>query len=108
VGVALGREADALGVDVLLGPAINVKRSPLGGRNFEYLSEDPYLTGVLATAWALGVQSTGVGTSLKHFAVNSQETDRMRVSAEVDARTLRGDLPAGVRARGAARQRPPP
>ena len=89
VGVALGREADALGVDVLLGPAINVKRSPLGGRNFEYLSEDPYLTGELAAAWTLGVQSTGVGTSLKHFAVNSQETDRMRVSAEVDARTLR-------------------
>jgi beta-glucosidase len=89
VGVALGREAGALGVDVLLGPAINVKRSPLGGRGFEYLSEDPYLTGVLATAWTLGVQSTGVGTSLKHFAVNSQETDRMRVSAEVDARTLR-------------------
>jgi beta-glucosidase-like glycosyl hydrolase len=89
VGVALGREADALGVDVLLGPGINVKRSPLGGRNFEYLSEDPYLTGVLATAWTLGVQSTGVGASLKHFAVNSQETDRMRVSAEVDARTLR-------------------
>jgi len=89
VGVALGREANALDVDVLLGPAINVKRSPLGGRNFEYLSEDPYLAGVLATAWALGVQSTGVGTSLKHFAVNSQETDRMRVSAEVDARALR-------------------
>jgi beta-glucosidase-like glycosyl hydrolase len=89
VGVALGREADALGVDVLLGPAVNVKRSPLGGRGFEYLSEDPYLAGVLATAWTLGVQSTGVGTSLKHFAVNSQETDRMRVSAEVDARTLR-------------------
>ncbi|WP_228479344.1 family 78 glycoside hydrolase catalytic domain [Microbacterium atlanticum] len=89
IGEALGREARALDVDVLLGPAINIKRSPLGGRTFEYLSEDPLLTGVLATEYVHGVQSTGVGTSLKHFAVNSQETDRMRVSAEVDHRTLR-------------------
>ena len=89
VGEALGREARALGVDVLLGPAINIKRSPLGGRTFEYLSEDPRLTGALAVEYVRGVQSTGVGTSVKHFAVNNQETDRMRVSAEVDARTLR-------------------
>ena len=89
VGVALGEEARALEVDVLLGPAINIKRSPLGGRTFEYLSEDPRLTGELATAYVQGVQSTGVGTSLKHFAVNSQETDRMRVDAQVDARALR-------------------
>lgn len=89
VGVALGEEARALEVDVLLGPAINIKRSPLGGRTFEYLSEDPRLTGELAAAYVQGVQSTGVGTSLKHFAVNSQETDRMRVDAQVDARALR-------------------
>lgn len=89
VGEALGREARALDVDVLLGPAINIKRSPLGGRTFEYFSEDPLLTGVLATHYVQGVQSTGVGTSLKHFAVNSQETERMRVSAEVDDRALR-------------------
>lgn len=89
VGEALGREARALGVDVLLGPAINIKRSPLGGRTFEYLSEDPRLTGALAVDYVRGVQSTGVGTSVKHFAVNNQETDRMRVSAEVDDRALR-------------------
>ncbi|WP_245958686.1 family 78 glycoside hydrolase catalytic domain [Microbacterium bovistercoris] len=89
VGEALGREARALDVDVLLGPAINIKRSPLGGRTFEYFSEDPLLTGVLATEYVHGVQSTGVGASLKHFAVNSQETERMRVSAEVDDRALR-------------------
>lgn len=89
VGEALGREARALDVDVLLGPAINIKRSPLGGRTFEYLSEDPRLTGALAVEYVRGVQCTGVGTSVKHFAVNSQETERMRVSAEVDDRTLR-------------------
>jgi len=89
IGVALGEEARALTVNMLLGPAINIKRSPLGGRTFEYLSEDPLLTGILATEYVRGVQSTGVGTSLKHFAVNSQETDRMRVSAEVDPRALR-------------------
>jgi beta-glucosidase-like glycosyl hydrolase len=89
IGTALGEEARSLKVNMLLGPAINIKRSPLGGRTFEYLSEDPLLTGVLAAEYVHGVQSTGVGTSVKHFAVNNQETDRMRVSAEVDERTLR-------------------
>ncbi|GAA1363821.1 glycoside hydrolase family 3 C-terminal domain-containing protein [Catellatospora chokoriensis] len=89
VGEALGDESRAMGVSVLLGPGINLKRSPLGGRNFEYYAEDPLLTGVLATEWVRGLQSRGVGASLKHFAVNSQETDRMRVSADVDERSLR-------------------
>jgi beta-glucosidase len=89
MGEALGDECRAMDVAVLLGPGINLKRSPLGGRNFEYFAEDPLLTGVLATEWVRGLQSRGVGASLKHFAVNSQETDRMRVSADVDERTLR-------------------
>ncbi|GGR52073.1 hypothetical protein GCM10010251_81460 [Streptomyces aurantiogriseus] len=89
VGEALGREARALGVDVLLGPGVNIKRSPLCGRNFEYFSEDPLLSGVLGTAHVVGVQSQGVGASVKHFAANNQETERMRVSADVDTRTLR-------------------
>ena len=89
MGEALGDESRAMDVHVLLGPGINLKRTPLGGRNFEYFSEDPILSGVLATEWVRGLQSRGVGASLKHFAVNSQETDRMRVSADVDERTLR-------------------
>lgn len=89
VGEALGREAAAQGVAVVLGPGVNIKRTPLCGRNFEYFSEDPYLTGRLAAAYVDGVQQQGVGTSLKHFAANNQETDRMRVSADVDERTLR-------------------
>jgi beta-glucosidase len=89
MGEALGDECRAMGVAVLLGPGINLKRSPLGGRNFEYFSEDPLLTGILATEWVAGLQSRNVGASLKHFAVNSQETDRMRVSADLDERTLR-------------------
>ncbi len=89
VGIALGVEARHWRVSVLLGPGVNIKRSPLCGRNFEYLSEDPLLAGVLGTAMVHGVQSTGTGTSVKHYAVNNQETDRLRVSAEVDDRTLR-------------------
>lgn len=89
VGTALGVEAAAQNVAVLLGPGINIKRSPLCGRNFEYFSEDPVLTGVLGEAWVRGLQSQGVGASLKHFAANNQETDRMRVSSDVDERTLR-------------------
>ena len=89
MGEALGDECRAMGIAVLLGPGVNLKRSPLGGRNFEYFSEDPVLAGVLAAAWVNGLQSRNVGASLKHFAVNSQETDRMRVSADVDERTLR-------------------
>jgi beta-glucosidase len=89
VGEALAREARRWGVSVILGPGINMKRSPLCGRNFEYLSEDPYLAGELATPMVQGIQSLGVGTSLKHYAANNQEDDRLRVSAEVDQRTLR-------------------
>ncbi|MFJ9711657.1 glycoside hydrolase family 3 C-terminal domain-containing protein [Streptomyces sp. NPDC101234] len=89
VAAALGREARALGVNILLGPGVNIKRSPLCGRNFEYFSEDPLLTGVLGTAHVMGVQSQGVGSSVKHFAANNQETDRMRISADADERTLR-------------------
>jgi beta-glucosidase len=89
VGEALAREARRWGVSVILGPGINMKRSPLCGRNFEYLSEDPYLAGELATPMVQGIQSLGIGTSLKHYAANNQEDDRLRVSAEVDQRTLR-------------------
>ncbi|MFJ3530889.1 beta-glucosidase [Streptomyces sp. NPDC090132] len=89
VGRALGVESRALGVDVLLGPGVNIKRDPRCGRNFEYFSEDPQLTGTLATAWVRGLQSTGVGASLKHFAANNTENDRMRSSSDVAARPLR-------------------
>ncbi len=89
VGAAIGTEARAQDLGVVLGPGINLKRSPLCGRNFEYLSEDPVLAGELGTAMVEGIQSQGVGTSLKHFAVNNQEHDRLRVSADVDERPLR-------------------
>ncbi|CQD24929.1 beta-glucosidase [Mycolicibacterium conceptionense] len=89
VGQALGRESRALGVHVLLGPGVNIKRDPRCGRNFEYYSEDPLLSGKLGAAWVRGVQSRGVGASLKHFAVNNAEHDRMRASSDVDPRTLR-------------------
>ncbi|MCM0621467.1 glycoside hydrolase family 3 C-terminal domain-containing protein [Nocardioides bruguierae] len=89
VGEALGTECQAEGVAVLLGPGVNIKRSPLGGRNFEYYSEDPLVAGAMGAAWINGVQSQGVGTSLKHYALNNQEDDRMRSSSDVDARPLR-------------------
>ncbi|GIH02281.1 glycosyl hydrolase [Rhizocola hellebori] len=89
IGQAIGEEARAQGVAVVLGPGINIKRSPLCGRNFEYFSEDPFLSGVLGAAVVAGIQSQGVGATVKHFAANNQETDRLRVSAEVDERTLR-------------------
>jgi beta-glucosidase len=89
VGRALGVEASIEGVAVLLGPGVNIKRSPLCGRNFEYLSEDPIVSGVLGAALVRGMQAQGVGASLKHFAANNQETDRMRISSDVDARPLR-------------------
>ena len=89
LGVALAEECRALNVDVLLGPGANMKRSPLGGRNFEYFSEDPYLAGELAAHFINGVQSQGVGTSLKHYAANNQEFQRFTISADVDERTLR-------------------
>lgn len=95
MGVAIGEEARGQGVAVVLGPGINIKRSPLCGRNFEYLSEDPLVSGEMAAAMVQGIQSQGVGTSLKHYAVNNQEADRLRVSADVDHRTLREIYLAG-------------
>ena len=89
MGEALGESCQHEGVSVLLGPAVNIKRSPLCGRNFEYFSEDPYLTGVLAAALIRGVQSKNVGTSIKHFALNSQEHRRMSSSADCDERAIR-------------------
>lgn len=88
MGQALGEEAISLKVDILLGPGNNMKRSPLCGRNFEYYSEDPFLAGEMAASFINGVQSTGVGTSLKHFAANNQEYERFRINAIVDERTL--------------------
>ena len=89
MGEALAEECIAQEVDVLLGPGVNMKRSPLCGRNFEYFSEDPFLAGELAASLIKGVQSKGVGTSLKHFAANNQEFQRLSISAEIDERTLR-------------------
>ncbi len=89
VGAAIGVEAAIEDVAVVLGPGINIKRSPLCGRNFEYFSEDPIVSGVLGAASVRGIQSQGVGSSLKHFAANNQEFDRMRASSDVDPRPLR-------------------
>jgi beta-glucosidase len=97
-GEILGEEANNYNVSTLLGPAINIKRSPLCGRNFEYLSEDPYISGELGAAYINGVQSKNVGTSLKHFAANNQETNRFSESGMIDERTLREIYLAGFEA----------
>lgn len=89
MGEVLGNECQAEGVSVILGPAVNIKRSPLCGRNFEYYSEDPVLASQTAGALIKGIQSKNVGTSIKHFLANNQETRRMSVSSEIDERTLR-------------------
>jgi len=95
MGEALAEECIAMNVDVLLGPGVNMKRSPLGGRNFEYFSEDPYLAGEMAASMINGVQSKGVGTALKHFAANNQEFQRFSINAVIDERTLREIYLAG-------------
>ena len=89
MGEILGEECQAEDLSILLGPAVNIKRSPLCGRNFEYFSEDPYLAGKMAAAYIKGVQSWNIGTSIKHFAVNNQEYKRMSSSSELSERTLR-------------------
>jgi beta-glucosidase len=95
MGQALADECIALGVDVILGPGNNMKRTPLCGRNFEYYAEDPFLGGELATSLIDGVQSKGVGTSLKHYAANNQEYQRLTIDAQVDERALREIYLAG-------------
>ncbi|MFD1899477.1 glycoside hydrolase family 3 protein [Enterococcus termitis] len=89
MGTYLAKECISEDVNVILGPGLNIKRNPLGGRNFEYFSEDPYLTGELAAAMVQGIQSQGVGACAKHFAVNSQEHMRMTIDEIVDERSLR-------------------
>jgi beta-glucosidase len=89
VGVALAEETRAMGCDILLGPCVNIVRTPLAGRNFESYSEDPYLAGRIGVAWVRGLQSQGVGASLKHYACNNQETERHRGDSQVNERTLR-------------------
>ena len=88
-GKAIGEEGLSYGVDVVLGPGVNIKRNPLCGRNFEYFSEDPYIAGAMGAAWVQGAQESGAGTSLKHFAANNQEYKRFNGNSQVDERTLR-------------------
>ena len=95
VGAAIGKESRAVGVSLVLGPASNIKRHPLCGRNFEYLSEDPYLTGEMSAAEIRGIQSQNVGACMKHYACNNQETWRMKIDARIDERTLREIYLAG-------------
>jgi beta-glucosidase len=98
IGMAIGEECQEENVQIILGPGANIKRSPLCGRNFEYFSEDPYLTGKMAARQIKGIQSKGIGTSLKHFAVNNQETRRFNIDVNIDERTLREIYLAGFEA----------
>jgi beta-glucosidase len=89
IGEYLGKECKARGADVLLAPTVNIHRSPLGGRNFESFSEDPFLTGKIAAAYVRGVQSQGIAATIKHFVANEQETHRMTIDSIVGERSLR-------------------